>query len=414
MAQFESKEKENRIDLESHDRVEVSDEISPEHEALLQTDIKHGLKTEEFQERLAKFGPNQFAEVKTNKLLKILGYFTDTIAILIIIAMIFSAITGDWENFYIIGFMLFLNAFVGYMMEAKAESALDALKSSLALKTKCWRDGELTEVDSAVLVPGDVIVLRLGDIVPADCRLLGVSITGELSPDSLQIDQSALTGESLPVAKDRGAIAYSSSIVKQGQMMAVVIKTGGDTFIGRAANLISITNEKGHFQKVIGQIGNFLVLVTVVLVLTLFIFLVVRHKGNKIQEQLKKVVVLTVAAIPVGLPTVLSVTMAVGASQLASKQVIVKRLTAVEEMASVSILCSDKTGTLTLNRLTFDEPYLCSSFTQEDILLYSYIASEPGANDPIEKAVRTAAKSGVKCLQSLSKEDGHSIPSTLR
>lgn len=410
MSLTDTKEKEKREELHDHEHVETSDEIPPELEALLHTDTKVGLTDSEYQERLAQFGRNELAEVKTNKFLKFIGYFTDAIAILIIIAMIFSGITHDWTNFGIIGGLLLLNALIGFLMESKAESALDALKSSLALKTKCWRNGELVEVDSVLLVPGDVIVLRLGDIVPADCRLLGISVTGEPSSDGLQIDQSALTGESLPVTKNRGAVAYSSSIVKQGQMMAVVTKTGGDTFIGRAANLISITNEKGHFQKIIGQIGNFLVIVTVVLVLILFVFLLVKHQADDVMKRIKQVVVLTVAAIPVGLPTVLSVTMAVGASQLAKKQVIVKRLTAVEEMASVSILCSDKTGTLTLNQLTFDEPYLCGEFTKEDILLYSYIASEPGANDPIEKAVRHAAQEGVPRLKGLAKGSEHSIP----
>ncbi|KAJ9082106.1 hypothetical protein DSO57_1007440 [Entomophthora muscae] len=398
---------EKEAEFQDHSHVEVADEIEPELEALLHTNTKVGLTSTEHQERLEKFGRNELAEVKTNKLLKFIGYFTDAIAILIIIALIFSAISGDTANCIIIAVLLLLNAAIGFLMEAQAESALDALKSSLSLKTKAWRDSELVEVDSVLLVPGDIIVLRLGDIVPADCRLLGISVTGEASDAGLQIDQSALTGESLPVVKNKGGVAYSSSVVKQGQMMAVVTKTGGNTFIGRAANLISITNEKGHFQKIIGQIGNFLVIVTVVMVLIIFIYLMIIHKAEKPIERIRQVVVLTVAAVPVGLPTVLSVTMAVGAKQLAAKQVIVKRLTAVEEMASVSILCSDKTGTLTLNQLTFDDPWLLDGYSKEDILLYSFIASEPGANDPIEKAVRKAATADVPCLQNIK---GHEIP----
>lgn len=403
-------EEKKPAEFQDHNHVEVADEIEPELEAMLHTDTKSGLTTTEHASRLEKFGRNELAEVKSNKLLKFIGYFTDPIALLIIIALIFSAIGGDWANVGIIAFLLVLNALIGFMMEAQAESALDALKSNLALKTKCWRNGELVEEDSVLLVPGDVIVLRLGDIVPADCRLLGISVTGELSDAGLHIDQSALTGESLPVVKNKGSVAYSSSIVKQGQMMAVVTKTGSETFIGRAANLISITNEKGHFQKIIGQIGNFLVIVTVVMVLIIFAFLMIKHEGRDVLVRIRQVVVLTVAAIPVGLPTVLSVTMAVGAKQLAAKQVIVKRLTAVEEMASVSILCSDKTGTLTLNQLTFDDPWLLENYTKEDILLYSFIASEPGANDPIEKAVRAAAHEGVTILKNLPKGSEHSIP----
>jgi H+-transporting ATPase len=235
-------------------------------------------------------------------------------------------------------------------------------------------------------------------------------VTGEATEGELQIDQSALTGESLPVHKKKDSTVYSSSVVKQGQMLAVVTKTGARTFIGRAANLMAITTEQGHFQKIVNQIGNFLVVITVVLVLIIFAVELIKRGGKEVLEVLRMVLVLTVAAIPVGLPTVLSVTMAVGAKQLARKKVIIKRLTAVEEMASVSVLCSDKTGTLTLNELTFDDPYLSPGFSAEDILLYGYLAAEPGANDPIESAVRTAAKQQISFLQNLPKEQEHTVP----
>lgn len=268
---------------------------------------------------------------------------------------------------------------------------------------------------------GDVIVIRLGDIVPADCRLLGIDLQGNITETNLQIDQSALTGESLPASKSKGMIAYSSSIVKQGAMLAVVTKTGIHTYIGRAANLISITNDEGHFQKVIKVIGDFLVVITVVLAL-IILFVNIFAKHQPFLDALKQVVIITIAAIPVGLPTVMSVTMAVGASELAKKKVIVKRLTAIEELASVSILCSDKTGTLTMNKLSFDKPFLAYKgntagnfkgkgvlYTDEDLLLCSYLASEPGATDPIEFAVRNAAEAGVKILKGRAVQD-HNIP----
>lgn len=192
---------------------------------------------------------------------------------------------------------------IGYVEEAKAESALDALKQTLALKTRCWRDGHLVEVEAADLVPGDVIVLRLGDIIPADARLLGIGVTGEATEGDLQVDQSALTGESLPVSRRKGHTVYSSSVVKQGQQLAVVTKTGADTFIGRAANLISITVDEGHFQKIVNQIGNFLIYITVILVIIIFIDSIVKAKltygtvtGDDVLQSLKEVLVLTVAA----------------------------------------------------------------------------------------------------------------------
>ncbi|KAI8927499.1 hypothetical protein BC831DRAFT_497694 [Entophlyctis helioformis] len=389
--------------------IEVTDAIEPELEALLHTEPTKGLADDEVAKRLAQFGPNELAEKRTSPLLKFLSYFTGPLSIMLEVATIIAAITQDWPDVVILTFVLIANAVIGFSEEAKAENALDALKNTLALKSRTWRNGQLIEVESTQLVPGDVIALRLGDIVPADCRLLGIGVQGEATEGSLQIDQSALTGESLPVAKGKGAVAYSSSIVKQGQMLCVVTKTGGNTYIGRAANLISQTSEQGHFQKIVNNIGNFLIIMTV---------------RRDFMHVLKQVLVLTIAAIPIGLPTVMSVTMAVGAKQLAKKQVIVKRLPAIEELASVSILCSDKTGTLTLNELTFDKPYVANKgstpdnyagngtgkYNDQDILLAAYFASEPGALDPIEFAVRNAAEDKVDVIKGRTDKKGHDVP----
>ncbi|KAF7722581.1 hypothetical protein EC973_002934 [Apophysomyces ossiformis] len=398
----EEDEKTTGVEFEEHAHVEHEDDIPPELEALLHTDPNTGLTSAEVSERQLKFGRNELPERKTNPFLKFFSYFTGPIAYLIEIACIIAGVVEDWLDFAIILALLLINALIGYIEEAKAESALEALRQTLALHTRCIRNGELVEVAVQELVPGDIIVLRIGDIVPADGRLLGLGVNGEESEAELQIDQSALTGESLPVAKKKGNTVYSSSIVKQGQQLVVVTKTGANTFIGRAANLIAITTEEGHFQKIIAKIGNVLIWSTVVLVIIVLIYQLVRFRGTD-QGNWKRVLmnclVLTIAAIPVGLPTVMSVTMAIGSKQLAAKKVIVKRLTAVEELASVSVLCSDKTGTLTLNELTFDEPWLNEGYTADDILLYSYLAAEPGANDPIEAAVRRAAEGSLDILR---------------
>ncbi|RKP02331.1 hypothetical protein CXG81DRAFT_10900 [Caulochytrium protostelioides] len=410
-----------KVDAAGYDaHVEIAEELDEEIQALIGTDHQQGLSDAQVAERLLRFGPNQMPEKRTSPILKFLSFFGGAISILLEVAVILTAVIRDWIDFGILLFVLVINAVIGYLEEAKAESALDALKGTLALKCRTWRNGQLVEVESSGLVPGDIVVLRLGDIVPADALLLGVGATGEETGGELQIDQSALTGESLPVNKHKGQTAYSSSIVKQGQMLAVVTKTGANTYIGRAANLISMTEDQGHFQKIINHIGNFLIAVTVAMVLILLL-VNVAVKRVEFLTALKQVVILTVAAIPVGLPTVMSVTMAVGASQLAKKQVIVKRLTAIEELASVSVLCSDKTGTLTLNQLTFDAPYLCHvgntgdhpigdagiPYTEQDLLLHAYFASEPGAGDPIEKAVRGAAQARVALLSGVR---DHNIP----
>ncbi|ORZ38231.1 hypothetical protein BCR44DRAFT_47418 [Catenaria anguillulae PL171] len=396
-------------DAGSDHHIDVGDDITPELEKLLHTDTKQGLTAAEVTARAEQFGLNEIPEVKESKLLKFLSYFTGPISYLIEAACIISAILGSWADFGLLLGLLIINACIGFYEEAKAENALEALKGNLASNTRAFRDSNLVEIPTRELVPGDIIILRLGDIIPADCRLLGIGANHQEVDDDLMIDQAALTGESLPVNRGKGAIVYSSSVVKQGQMLAVVVKTGINTFIGRAAQLISITNEEGHFQKIIGTIGNYLIYLTLVFVLLLFIVLMVFWK-EPFMITLHHVVVLTIAAIPVGLPTVLSVTMAMGAKELAAKEVIVKRLPAIEEFASVSILCSDKTGTLTLNELSFDDPFLCEPYTENDILLLSYFASEPGARDAIEMAVRGAGEERVPILQNRPAGQEHIIP----
>ncbi|GBC09419.1 hypothetical protein RclHR1_08850002 [Rhizophagus clarus] len=404
--------RENDRDEDDHD-IQVTDEIPPDVEELLHTDSKTGLSTEEAQTRLDRFGRNEISEYKQNRILKFLSYFQGSIAYLIEITCIVAAIVKDWTDFGIILALLFVNATIGFVEETRAESALDALKQSLALKTRVKRDGKLVELEAAELVPGDIVALRIGDIIPADCRLLGIGISGSETETYLNVDQSALTGESLPVNRKKGDCVFSSSTVKQGQMLAVVYKTGAQTYIGRAATLMNMTADQGHFQKIINQIGNFLILITVLLVTIIFVYQVVKFRNTPqgdVLVILQDVLVLTVAAIPVGLPTVLSVTMAVGAKQLASKKVIVKRLTAIEELASVSVLCSDKTGTMTLNELKFDEPWLSTGYGKSDILLYAYLCSEQSTNDAIEMAVVSAAKQGLDILKDRGDDHDHEVP----
>ncbi|KAI8974318.1 plasma-membrane proton-efflux P-type ATPase [Pilobolus umbonatus] len=390
----------------------LSNEVPSHLEPYIQTKPSWGLSHDQVQERRERFGRNELKEKPRNKILHFLSFFTGPISYLMILSVILTAITQDWLDFGIILGMLILNALIGYIEENKAESSIQALKTSLALHTRCWRNGELIEMEASDLVVGDVIVLRLGDIVPADCRLLGLGAMGESTDDVLQVDQSSLTGESLTSKKRTGHIVFSSSIIRQGQQQAVVIRTGPDTFIGKTANLISITAaSSGRFQQVINSIGNFLIIISVVLVLILFAYNLIEQRvlfgfvtGEHVLSALNEMVVLTIAAIPVGLPTVMSITMAIGAKQLAKKQVIVKRLTAVEEFASVSILCSDKTGTLTDNSLTFDEPYVTHAFSQEDLLMYAYLSSSKAStDDPIESAIRSAAEKKHPLI--VSKED---------
>ncbi len=336
-----------------------------------------GLTQDEAEKRLTQYGPNEIAEKKTNLLLKFLTYFWGPIPWMIEAAVILSAVAKHWPDFAIILVLLLANAVVGFWEEREAGNAIEALKDKLAVIARVKRDGKWVTPPSRELVPGDVIRLRLGDIVPADARLL--------EGDPVEVDQSALTGESLPAECKTGDPVFSGSIIRQGEIDALVYATGGNTYFGKTAELVQQTQTISHFQKAVLKIGNYLIVLAVVLVAIIIGFAI--YRGDPILTTLQFALVLTVAAIPVAMPTVLSVTMAVGARLLAKKEAIVSRLVAIEELAGVEVLCADKTGTLTQNKLTLGEPVSMGKESIEQVILYAALASRAENNDTIDLAV---------------------------
>ncbi len=336
-----------------------------------------GLSAEEAKKRLEQYGPNELEEKKVNAFLKFLTYFWGPIPWMIEIAVILSAAVGHWPDFYIIFVLLLANAFVGFWEENQAGNAIAALKAQLAVKARVKRGGAWINPDARELVPGDVIRLRIGDIVPADARLLGA--------DPMEADQSALTGESLPVEKKQGEAVFSGSIIRQGETEAMVYATGANTYFGKTAQLVQEARTVSHFQRAVLRIGNYLIIVAGILVAAIIIVAVLR--GDKILSTLQFALVLTIAAIPVAMPTVLSVTMAVGAKLLAKKNAIVSRLVAIEELAGVDVLCTDKTGTMTQNKLTLGEPFCPDKADEASIILSAALASRAENNDTIDLAV---------------------------
>jgi len=336
-----------------------------------------GISSSEAKERLNLFGFNEIEEKKVSLFRKFLGYFWGPIPWMIEIAAVLSLVVRHWADFGIIITLLIFNALVGFWQEYQAGNAVEALKKKLALKSHVLRDGKWQELQAKELVPGDVIRLRLGEIIPADTKLF--------EGDYLSVDQSALTGESLPVNKEKGDIAYSGSIGKQGEMVGIVTATGNNTYLGKTAKLVAGAKSISHFQKAVLQIGDYLIYISLGLVAVLI--LVQLFRGTPFLELVQFALILTVASIPVAMPAVLSVTMAVGALALSKLKAIVSRLESIEEMAGMDILCSDKTGTLTQNRLTLGEPLTFDAQSTQDLILAAALASKPEDQDAIDLAV---------------------------
>jgi H+-transporting ATPase len=336
-----------------------------------------GLTQAEATTRLKQYGPNEIEEKKTNAFLKLLSYFWGPIPWMIEVAVVLSGIVRHWPDFFIILLLLVANATVGFWEERQAGNAIDALKARLAIKARVKRDGKWVTPPARELVPGDAIRLRLGDIVPADARLL--------DGDEISVDQSALTGESLPATRKSGDAVFSGSIIRRGEIGALVYATGGKTYFGKTAELVETAVTVSHFQKAVLKIGNYLIMLALAMVAVIIGLGI--YRGEPILTVLQFALVLTVAAIPVAMPTVLSVTMAVGARLLAKKQAIVSKLVAIEELAGVDVLCADKTGTLTQNKLTLGDPFCLGKITPDQVILAGALASQAENDDTIDLAV---------------------------
>lgn len=349
---------------------------------------KEGLTSEEGANRLQVFGPNKLEEKKESKILKFLGFMWNPLSWVMEVAAIMAIVLAngggrpaDWQDFVGVIALLFINSTISFIEENNAGNAAAALMAGLAPKTKVLRDGHWSEQDAAILVPGDIISIKLGDIIPADARLL--------QGDPLKIDQSALTGESLPVTKNPSDEVFSGSTCKQGEIEAIVIATGVHTFFGKAAHLVDNTNQVGHFQKVLTAIGNFCICsIAIGIIIEIIVMYPIQHRAYR--DGIDNLLVLLIGGIPIAMPTVLSVTMAIGSHRLSKQGAITKRMTAIEEMAGMDVLCSDKTGTLTLNKLTVDQSLtevLVGGMDKEQVILLAARASRTENQDAIDAAI---------------------------
>ncbi|XP_073030858.1 plasma membrane ATPase 4-like isoform X3 [Primulina eburnea] len=371
--------KNETVDLEKVPIEEVFEQLKCDRE---------GLSSDEGANRIQIFGPNKLEEKKESKILKFLGFMWNPLSWVMEAAALMAIVLAngngqppDWQDFVGIICLLVINSTISFIEENNAGNAAAALMAGLAPKTKVLRDGRWSEQEAAILVPGDIISIKLGDIIPADARLL--------EGDPLKVDQSALTGESLPVTKNPYDEIFSGSTCKQGEIEAVVIATGVHTFFGKAAHLVDSTHQVGHFQKVLTAIGNFCICsIAVGMLAEIIVMYPIQHRPYR--QGIDNLLVLLIGGIPIAMPTVLSVTMAIGSHKLSQQGAITKRMTAIEELAGMDVLCSDKTGTLTLNKLTVDKS-LIEVFTKgvdpDHVLLLAARASRTENQDAIDCAI---------------------------
>ncbi|KAK5997851.1 Plasma membrane ATPase [Cladobotryum mycophilum] len=392
-------------DLESqdgHDVEEEEEEGTPGGarqvpEDMLRTDSRLGLTESEVIARRRKYGLNQMKEEKENLILKFFSYFIGPIQFVMEAAAVLAAGLQDWVDFGVICALLMLNACVGFIQEFQAGSIVEELKKTLALKAVVLRDGTLKEIEAPEVVPGDILQVEEGTIIPADGRIV--------TEDAfLQVDQSAITGESLAVDKHHGDNCYASSAVKRGEAFVVVTATGDSTFVGRAAALVSQSaGGTGHFTEVLNGIGTILLILVIATLLVVWISSF--YRSNGIVTILRFTLAITIVGVPVGLPAVVTTTMAVGAAYLAKKQAIVQKLSAIESLAGVEILCSDKTGTLTKNKLSLAEPYTVQGVDPDDLMLTACLAASRKKKgiDAIDKAFLKSLKYYPRAKSVLSK-----------
>ncbi|CAF1421004.1 unnamed protein product [Rotaria magnacalcarata] len=361
---------------------------------------REGLTDEEVNERLLKFGHNRLEHKEKSAIIQFLLFMWNPLSWVMeaaaIVAIVVSNGGGkppDWEDFVGIILLLLANSIIGFVEQRNAGNAVKALMESLAPEAKVKRNGEWKVIEAATLVPGDIISVKLGDVIPADARLFAAH-------GGVSIDQAALTGESLPVTKTAGDEIFSGSTCKQGEAEAIVIGTGLNTFFGRAAKLVgNSSDEIGHLQTILAKIGNFCIIGIAMFIVA---EILVMYAGFRYEYRrgINNLLVLLIGGIPIAMPTVLSVTLAIGAKQLSQHKAIVTHVTAIEELAAVTILCSDKTGTLTLNKLVINKPSVkqYSDIGIDEIIHYAAIASRTENQDAIDTCI-TGAYGDIKTIR---------------
>jgi len=357
--------------------MEKSKEVNKEEQFRKLSSSKNGLSQKEADERLKKYGYNEITSKKISPIKKFLLKFWGPIPLMLYIVIVISFLLGKSIDAYIVIGLLLFNGIAGFLEEFKADNTLELLKNKLSVNVNVQRDNNWEKLPAKLLVPGDVIRIRLGDIVPADCLII--------EGDYLSVDQSMLTGESLPVDRKAGDTIFSSSTVREGEATALVLKTGKDTSFGKTADLVRIAGGKMHLESAILKLLKYLIYVDLILIAAVFIASYISHINLLTIVPFSLLILL--ASVPVALPAAFTVAMAYGTERLSSKSILVTKLEAIEEASTMNVVCLDKTGTITTNQLSVSEPFSYGKFSAEDVLFYGSIASRKEDNDEIDNAI---------------------------
>jgi H+-transporting ATPase len=345
------------------------------------THLEEGLNSEEAQKRLSEYGFNEVLERRVSPITRFLRKFWGVTPWMLEITVGMTWFLGKYLETYVITTLLLFNSVLGFIQEEKASSAVALLKQRLKVNARVKRNGKWVLVAARGLVPEDVIRLRAGDFVPADVRI---------ADGTIEVDQSSLTGESLAVEKKTNDILLSGSIVVRGEITGVVVSTGAKTYYGRTVELVQMARPKLHMEEAISRVVRWLLLMVGVLLSLGIVFAILR--GTPLIEMLPLAAILLVSAIPVALPTMFTVCMALGSLELAKRGVLVTRLDASEDAAAMDTLCVDKTGTITMNRLSVTDAITVGEYEKKDVVLYGALASQEANQDPIDLAFISAAK----------------------
>ncbi|MFH0848978.1 MAG: plasma-membrane proton-efflux P-type ATPase [archaeon] len=340
-----------------------------------------GLSLEEVQKRLTEYGYNEVPERRESQIVRFLRKFWGFTPWMLEVTVALTWLLGKYLETGVIAALLLFNGVLGFFQEEKANSAVDLLKQRLKVNARVKRDGKWIRVSARELVLGDAVRLRAGDFVPADVRI---------AEGNVEVDQSSLTGESLAVEKKPSDILLSGSVISRGETTAIVVSTGAKTYYGRTVELVQVAKPKLHMQEAISKVVRWLLLMVSLLLSTGLVLAIL--KGMVLIEILPLAVILLVSAIPVALPTMFTVSMALGSLELAKKGVLVTRLDASEDAATMDTLCVDKTGTITMNTLSLIDAIALEGYSKEDVILYGALASQEANQDPIDLAFISAAK----------------------